>query len=252
MDALEDRQGTYGLVVDATRTGEQVAVQADRVFRAASVYKIFVAYAVLREAEAGRLNLDQPLLLTEADNLEAEPAMGLELDQRVTIREALAAMLVDSSNLAAHGLLRLIGRAQFNHTMAALGMPSTRVPILDEVPPWPEDGPAPEAAVTTPGEMARFLRRIVQGELLREPAAAQLAAWLRQPEELDPTVVSLPAQAEVFTKLGELDDAANVAGWVMTRQGPVILSIFSEGTDPGSARELIGTLSAQIYTYFNN
>jgi hypothetical protein len=55
----------------------------------------------------------------------------------------------------------------------------------------------------------------------------------------------------VYTKLGELDDAANVAGWVMTSRGPVVLAVFSEGTDPGSARETIGQLARLVYDAFN-
>jgi len=251
LETLEGRTGEYGVVVEATRTGEQVVVQGDRVFRAASVYKVLVAYAVLREVEDSRLTLGDPLVITEADDNEVEPAGGLAVGQTVTIREALATMLGVSSNLAAHRLLRLLGRANVNHLLASLGMTVTRVPVLGDVSPWPQDGEAPEMAVTTPHEMARFLRRIVEGDLLREPARAQLAGWLRQPEELDPVVANLPSQAEVFTKLGELEDAANLAGWIATRSGPVVLAIFSEETDPGSAREAIGQLARQSYDFFD-
>jgi beta-lactamase class A len=238
------------VLAESLDTGERVAIAADRSFRTASVYKILVAYAVLREVQQGRMSLDDQLVLTEADNLEVEPAAGLAPGQTVTIRECLAAMLTASSNLAAHRLLRLLGRANLNHVLAGLGMTVTRVPLLDEASPWPDDGPAPDAATTTPEEFGRFLRMLVRGDLLAEAERRALAEWLREPEALDPVADSLHRQAEVFTKLGELEDAANVVGWVTTRRGPVVLAIFSAETDPGGARETIGRLARQIYDYF--
>jgi beta-lactamase class A len=248
---LEDREGVYGVVADAMDRREQVDVQADHPFRAASVYKIFVAYAVLHEVDLGRLTLDQPLVLADEDDREPEPASGLELGQIVTVREALAAMLGVSSNLAAHRLLRLVGRSNLNHLLARLGLKVSRLPILEEVSPWPEDGVAPDAAMTTPAEMAHFLHRLLSGKLLRDPSRMELANGLQVTEELDPVARGLPNSAAVFAKLGELEDAANVAGWVNTRQGPVVLAMFSEGTDPGTARETIGQLAIRIFDYYN-
>src|SRR5204862_5461680 len=107
---------------------------------------------------------------------------------------------------AAHPLLRPPRRAHLNPLLAGWTITSTRVPVLHEVSPWPDDGEAPETAITTPNEMALFLHRLIQGDLLHDSVRTELDRWLLQPEELDPVVMSLPAQADVFIKLGEFED----------------------------------------------
>jgi hypothetical protein len=63
---LEDREGTYGVVVEHVPTGERFERNQGRTFPSGSVYKLAVAYEVLRRAEAHQLDLDEPLAIEPA------------------------------------------------------------------------------------------------------------------------------------------------------------------------------------------
>src|SRR5207249_11872157 len=76
-DLLDSSPGMYGVVVDAPGGRDGLRYHADRVFRSASVYKLLVTWAVLRQVERSALGLNQPVTITEDDAQEAEPADGL-------------------------------------------------------------------------------------------------------------------------------------------------------------------------------
>jgi len=246
LDALLDGvDGTFGVVVESPGTRESFRRNDTRSFRSASVYKLFLAAIVLSKVEAGSINLTQSLTITEDDAFEAEPAGGAELGQEMTVREALTSMMGVSSSSAAFALLRLLGRPSFNQALSDLGLRNTRVPEVD--PAQTGGGGSSTGAVTTPAGTAYLVRLLMDGSLLRAAGAAEMRALLKIPEDLDAVIYSLPDDAEVYTKIGELEDASNVAGWIVTPGGPVILSVFSEGTDPGSARSMIGQIARAVY-----
>ena len=248
-EVLAANSATYGLVVALVPTGEEVRRNQTREFRSASAYKALLALVVLQQVEAERLSLEQIIVVTEPDAAEPEPAGGLAPGESTSVRGALEAMMRVSSNAAAFALLRQLGRSAFNRALRDLGLSATRVPLLNDESP--RSGDTVTESVTTPEEMAEVMGRIAQATLLQPLAQMELEMLLRLPEELDAVVSGLPAEAEVYTKIGELSDAINVAGWVQTRHGPVVISLFSEGTDPGSARLVIGEVAIAAYTYFN-
>jgi beta-lactamase class A len=191
--------------------------------------------------QENRLALDQTVVVTGADAREPEPAHGASLGDEITLRQALTSMMSISSNASAYAVLRLLGRAEFNRALSDLGLHNTRVPLIDDA----EDGDG--RSVTTPHEISSFVRRLVEGSLLAPAGETEMRALLRLPEHLDAVVYSLPSDVEVSTKIGEVEDASNVVGWVETPTGPIILAIFSEDTDPGAARAVIGQIASIAY-----
>ena len=103
--------------------------------------------------------------------------------------------------------------------MARLGLAGTRVP--------PDAGPfgiwrhvlGPAIATTTPGDMAQLLRLLERGELLERSGQSELRRLLQIPEALDPLASGLPPGATVLAKVGNLEQASNVAGLVETSAG---------------------------------
>ena len=89
------------LVLDVERG---LVLQAERAVEPrypASLTKMMTAYLVLREVKAGRLAMTDGL--TVSDNAAAQPAtkLGLRATQRITVEQALKAMIVRSANDAA-------------------------------------------------------------------------------------------------------------------------------------------------------
>jgi beta-lactamase class A len=142
-------------------------------------------------------------------------------------------MLAVSSNSAGHALLRRLGRPEFNAAMTALGLRDTRVPLSSG-----DD----EAAVTSAADMAQLLRRLVREELLTDDSRRELADLLALREPLDPLPDAVPDGTPVYSKVGTLEAASNVAGVIITPSGPLIVSIFDRNVDPGIARAITADL----------
>jgi beta-lactamase class A len=249
-ELLRGQGGRYGFVLEHLALGERFALDERQQFAAASTYKLALAYEVLREAGAGELRLESQLTIEAIDAVEPEPAGGLSVGQRVTVRQALESSMGVSSNAAGHALLRLVGRAQLNRSLARLGLEGTRVP--------PDAGPfglwrhlvGPGVATTTPEDMARLLRLLGRGDLLDRAGQAELRRLLLIPEALDPLANGLPPPAVVLTKVGNLEAASNVAGLVETGGGVLVVSIYSQGVDPDEARQVCGQLGRALYDFY--
>lgn len=249
-DLLRGRRGTYGVVLASLGTGQRVRLADGRRFASASVYKLGVAYEVLRQVDGGSLSLDRPLVVSDQDAAEGDPAGGLAAGDQVTVRQAMQSMMAISSNAAGRALLRLVGRSRFNSTMAALGLADTRVPPDDGSFPVLRTLIGPRVATTSPGDMARLLELLARDRLLSPAGRAELRRLLALPEALDPLAASLPPGARVFAKVGNLEDASNLVGWIETPGGPLIVSVFDEGADPDEARALCAQLGQALYDQY--
>jgi beta-lactamase class A len=104
--------GTAGVSVLHIESGRGASVRGAEALPMASVFKLPLAYELLRRVDRGALRLDQRIALSPADLrpgnspiAERAPDAGITL----SIAELLEAMLVDGDNTAADVLLRLVG-----------------------------------------------------------------------------------------------------------------------------------------------
>ena len=239
--ALEEWDGEYGVLVEYVPTGQQVVHDADLAFEAASVYKLAVAYEVLRQVDAGQFSLDERLTVADEDTVEPEPQAGLGADDEVSVSEALEAMMGISSNSAAHALMRLVGREQLNRSMDQLGLHQTRVPPAAE---------SDESAMTSPADMARLLDLLANGLVLSADSRQRLRELLALTEELDPLVACVPEGTQVLSKVGNQERSSSVAGLVETPRGPIIISVLDANVDPGDARAIIAAIAGAAFQVF--
>jgi beta-lactamase class A len=239
-EVLEERDGTYGVVVEHLARGVRLEHNARRVFPTASVYKLPLAYEVLRQVDERHLALDDRLTIEPQDALEPEPAGGPAPGDELTVREALRAMMSVSSNSASHALARQLGRQQFNAAMASLGLRETRLPLDPEA-----------SSVTTAADMAHLLGLLAREQILSDDSRRELRQLLELREPLDPLPDALPEGTTVLSKTGNLERASNVAGLVVTPSGPISLAIFDEDVDPGDARGTIAELAELMFEHFS-
>jgi beta-lactamase class A len=241
-----DVSNDYGLVVEDLLSGAREALNESKVFPSASIYKLGVAWSVLRRADAQQLNLDQQLTIEDEDAVEVEPDGGVAPGDAPTIREALAAMLSVSSNAAAHALLRLVGRAEVNQEMDRIGLTQTRVPENQSEHDLQSDA----TAVTSASDVAHLLRLIASSPLLNTGSRNELSQWLASPDPPDALRDTLPDGVSILDKTGNLDDASNVGALLHSARGTVILVVLDQGVDPGDARAVIAHLGQAAYQAF--
>ena len=230
---LQERTGEYGVTIEWVPTHQRTSHDGGRAFESASVYKIAVAYEVLHQVDRGQVALADHLSVTDDDASEVEPEGGLAPDDEVSVWEALEAMMGVSSNSAAHALMRLVGRAEINASLHALGLKATHIPEDDD------QGPA----LTSASDVANLLDLVADNRVLSPESRQNLRTLLALPEDIDPLIECLPTGTEVLSKTGNQDRASNVAGLVSTPRGPLIISVFDEDVDPGDARATIEAIT---------
>lgn len=104
--------GDVGVAVSDLGEGWTFAWNGDRRFPQQSVAKLWTALAVLDAVDAGRLGLDEPVLVTRADLSVFNQPLAARVGEggyEATIRELLSRAIIDSDNAANDILIRRLG-----------------------------------------------------------------------------------------------------------------------------------------------
>jgi beta-lactamase class A len=109
-------------------TGREIAIRADVPMNTASVIKIPVMILAYRDADAGRLNLDErytirPEDLRRGTGLLQTFAVGLQ----PTLRDLITQMIVTSDNSATDIMIGKVGLDRVNRMLDSLGYRDTRL-----------------------------------------------------------------------------------------------------------------------------
>jgi len=169
-----------GVAVIDTRTGARTGYQQDSRFALASTFKAALAAAILAEVDGGRMALGDSLPYGAADLTSYAPVARERLAEgRMSVEQAIMAILKVSDNVAANLLLRRIGGpAGFNTFLRRSGDTVTR---LDR---WEEDLNTNLAGdprdTTTPAAMASLLRRLLAGDILTGESRARLIGGMER------------------------------------------------------------------------
>lgn len=173
-----DAPGQLCVAVEDFATGAAAAVRGDERCPMHSVVKIFIAAHAAREIAQGRLADTQTLVLDHATAPNGHGRIDRRAAARGTVEVSLAqmleAMLVDSDNISADGLLRVLGGPPV--VRAALDLPAgidMSQSLRDQLKPF---GIAKTMATydrfmadtrdtATPLAFVAALRRLAQGRL---------------------------------------------------------------------------------------
>lgn len=113
----EASPGTLGVYVKRLGSGEVFSHGAEQRWYLGSTTKLPLAVAVLQQVDAGRLRLDESLVLQEADRIDgAGELVWARPGTRYSVDALLGRMLGVSDNTAANLLLRRIGLEAFNRS----------------------------------------------------------------------------------------------------------------------------------------
>jgi beta-lactamase class A len=104
--------GPVGAAFALLGTNESASIEGSRHFPMQSVYKFPIAILVLRQVDAGKLNLDQRIAVTPADfvsDREFTIRRAYPKGAELSLRELMRYMISESDGTAFDVLLRLIG-----------------------------------------------------------------------------------------------------------------------------------------------
>jgi beta-lactamase class A len=230
---LEAGQARLGVCFLDTATGETSGSRMEEHFAMCSSFKLALAAAYLREADYGRVDLDEILAYSEADLLPWAPVTRKNLAKGGMSIAALAQAAQEMSDGAAANLLirRLGGPAAVTAKIREMGDSVTRLDRYE-----PELGLVLSADLrdtTSPLAMAQLVRRIATGSVLQPTSWKRLLQWMQNtntgPNRLR---AGLPAEWRTGNKTGTgrtegtTNKCNDVAITFPPRRNPIIISAY--------------------------
>jgi beta-lactamase class A len=248
--AIDQQNGTAGVLVRQLSTGASAAYHDRDVFRSASVAKVPILVETYRQLAAGTLRADEQLLITEESITDGSGVLQARAGDRLTVAELLRLSVSVSDNTAARMLLqRAGGEVAVNRTMAALGLSQTRL--------YADDRPNTTSAADMAALMSWIATRSSPFDS-RPPAVgggpgpdtlasllalSQAQAWLAD---------GLPRGVPVAHKSGQLPGLRNEAGVIYGPGGPYVVVVLTDDlADQGEAETLIADLGRAVYDHFS-
>ena len=239
--------GVVTYVIHDLTSRERFERNAGVVVPAASVIKLAVLYELFRQADEGRVALDEAVPL---DRAHAAPG-GLLYELGVphlSPRDLAVAMIVLSDNTATNVLIDRLDAARINGRLRELGLADTRLRrrMLDL-----EAARRGDENVSTARDVALLLEWLHQGRGLSPQSAAALLDILRKPKD-SPLRRGVPAPVAAATKSGSLDGVRADAGIVYAPERPYVFVVMTTFlADDRAGEEAIAELSRLAYRYFS-
>jgi beta-lactamase class A len=231
---LETRLGgRIGISALNTANGVRLAHREHERFAMCSTFKLLLAAAILSQVDRGELALTQTLPFTAADLFDHAPVAKAHLTERkLSIEEALAAIIQVSDNTAANLLLHLIeGPDGLTRYLRALGDPVTRLDRFETE--LNTNLPGDKRDTTTPDAMTAIMSRVLIGNTLSPRSREQLIGWMKTCQTgLERIRAGLPADWVVGDKTGSgLRGAVNDVAIIWpTKRAPILVAVYMSGS----------------------
>jgi beta-lactamase class A len=240
--------GVVGYTVLDLTSGERFGRLQDEQFPTASTIKLTILYELFRQADEGKLRLDEPRALERRHVVGGSGILDELTAATMPLRDFATLMILLSDNTATNLLIDAVGMQNVNQRMSGLGLSKTllrrRMIDLDAARRGDEN-------VSTPAEIARLLDVIHRGEGLTAESHQGLLAILKKPKST-PLRAGVPPGIEVANKPGGLEGVAVDAGIVYLERRPYILvmmTTYLKQEREGDAA--IEAASRRAYDYFN-
>jgi len=259
---LIDSSGAEVAVAFRTLDGkDELWIEPDKSFHAASTMKVPVMIELFRQAEAGKLKLDDQLLIKNefksiADGSAYVLSVGDDSDAEVykhvgktmTLRALCDAMITVSSNFASNLLIERLGAENIRNTVTKLG--ANGMVVLRGV----EDQKAFDKGMnnaTTARALAVLMQKIATGKAVSAKSDAAMVAMLKDQKFNDAIPAGVPPGTPVAHKTGTITkihhDAAIVYG-----PRPYVLVVLVRGIQAQRVSAvLMATISREVWSEFS-
>lgn len=237
---------------------DELLIDADKSFHAASTMKVPVMIELFRQAHAGMLSLEDPLAIRNefhsiVDGSAYQLDVGDDSDAEVyraigrtlPLRQLCEAMITVSSNFATNLLIEKLGVENIRRTVTRLDAGGMQV--LRGV----EDQKAFDKGLsntTTARGLLVLLEHIARGTAVNPKADAEMAEVLKRQKFRDGIPAGLPAGVAVGHKTGTITRIHHDAGIVFGPRRYVLVVLVRGLADEKTADALIARISRAAWS----
>jgi beta-lactamase class A len=258
---LAKHPGTYAVAFKDLESGEEVLINANTSFHAASTMKTPVMIELLKQAEAGRYQLTDTVVvknefrsivdsslysLNAAEDSDRE--IYTKIGKGVPIAQLMRDMIIKSSNLATNMLIEIAGAQQVNKTMRGLG--ANNIQVLRGV----EDSKAYEQGLnnsTTAYDLMLIFEKIAKDQVV-SPGACQLMREILLDQQFNSILpAKLPRDVKVAHKTGNITGVEHDGGIVYMKNGRsyVLILLSKDIRNEAATKDMLAGISKMVYDY---
>jgi beta-lactamase class A len=261
LDALDAHSTLYAKHL---ATGREIALRADEPVNTVSVIKIPIMVLAYRDAEAGRLSLDERHVIRAGELRRGTGILqAFAVGLNPTWRDLVTQMMITSDNTATDLLIERLSLTRVNQMLETMGYKETRLRmtigqlfrgVWEQLDPknvalsdrevfargFPEDAAAPARHMayvadptkwfgrTTAREMSLMLERLQKGELAGPASTEEMIRTLQRQLYFSRLPQRIRFRAKVGHKTGDWPPiVGNDVGILYSDAGPIVISVFT-------------------------
>jgi beta-lactamase class A len=258
---ISGQKGTFAVAFKDLQTGEEININDDVVFHAASTMKTPVMIEVYKQAAEGKFSLTDSIelknefksivdgsifSLDSADDSEHE--LYRHVGEKRTVDSLLYQMIIVSSNFATNLIIQKVGAENVTNTMRQLG--AKKIEVLRGV----EDDKAFEQGrnnTTTAHDLEVIFEKIANGEAVNADASRAMINILLDQRFNEVIPAALPPGVKVAHKTGSITHVQHDSGIVFLPDGRkyVLMLLSKDWEDEKNAIHTMVNISSLIYKY---
>jgi D-alanyl-D-alanine carboxypeptidase (penicillin-binding protein 5/6) len=259
---IDVHDGTVAVAIKNLKTGEAFLHNADSPMPTASLIKFPVMVEAYRQAEAGKVDLQQMITLEESDKV---PGSGIltphfSAGTQISLRDAIRLMIVYSDNTATNLVLDRIGLQSVADAMERLEMPHTKIHakvFRRDTSIFPERSREFGLGSTTAAETIRLYELLHKGQLGTEDSTAKMLGDLRACDDKTKLAALLPAGTKIAHKGGAVSNIRCDAGIIEGPETAFAICVLTSDNkdqswrDDNAAHVLIAKIARAAFDHFN-
>jgi beta-lactamase class A len=256
---IGSQSGEIAVAIEIPDKNIYIGINDTVVMHAASTMKVPVMIEVFRQAEQGKFNLDDSLIVQNEFksiidgstysmdvNEDSDDRLYGMLGKKESIRNLVIDMIIRSGNLATNILIDLVIADNVQKTVNKLG--ASGMKVLRGV----EDIKAYRAGksnVTTARALTRIFTAILQGRAADQKSTSEMIGILLQQKFNDKIPANLPDNVKVAHKTGSITAINHDSGIIYPSDGsPYVLTVLTRGFEnPDQAKKCIAEISRMVF-----
>jgi beta-lactamase class A len=222
----------YGIVVKRLSDGRGVAINPNRVFYSASLYKIEVLYEVFKQRALGLIDFNEKLEVTPKLAGYDLQTLPWKIGEFVPVKDLVEAMITISDNTSAMMLYQRVGGRNIDLDMQSIGLQDSDI--------------LSEDITTSAYDMALLLEMMARGQAVDIKSSAEMIDLLSRQKINNRLPALLPRGTRIAHKTGEWENATHDVGVVFAPKGTYVIALLS--SKPWDVL-VLSRLSAMVYEY---
>jgi beta-lactamase class A len=240
--------GVMGYTIVDLTTGDRLERLPSEVFPLASTIKLTLLYELFKQADEGKINLDEMRTLDRRQVVGGDGVLVELTTPSLSLRDYATLMVVLSDNTATNVLIDVAGMQKVTARMASAGLPTLKLrrKMIDL-----EAARRGDENVGAPADVAKLLGMIHRADGLKKESADAIVAILKKAKNTS-LRRGVNAGIDVADKPGTLDGVETGAGIVYVPGRPYIFvatTTFLKNNAAGEAA--ITAASRAAFDYFS-